>query len=87
MLAARGFGPSGSTGQATLQSGLNTASGIAGETGVAEGQQQNLNQSNLMAALNYAFTSLGSSGSTSSQQQGSQYGWNANAHVPFFGSS
>lgn len=61
MLAARGFGSSGTTGQATLQSGLNTAAGIGNEAGVAQGQQQNLNQANLLSALNYAFTSLGSS--------------------------
>lgn len=74
MLAARGFGPSGKTGQATLQGELGREAGIGNEAGVAQGQQQNLNSSNLLAALNYAFTSLGSSSSGQSSGSGSSWG-------------
>lgn len=82
-LAARGFGPSGQTGQATLQSALNTQNNIADETGVAQQQQQNLNTSNLLAALNYAFTSLGQNGSSSGSSSGSNFNWGASGAAAF----
>jgi len=76
MLAARGFGPSGTTGQATLQGELNRESQVGSEAGIAQGQQQSLNSNNLLAALNYAFTSLGSTGTgaTSGTSSGSNFG-------------
>jgi hypothetical protein len=83
LLAARGFGPSGQTGQTTLQGELARESGIGAETGIAQQQQQNLNSTNLLAALNYAFTSLGSNLTGRSMGSGSGSNWGANASAAF----
>ena len=72
-LAARGFGKSGQTGQATLQGELGRESQIGTNTANAYAGQNNLNTSNLLAALNYAFTSLGSS--ATGQTSGSSSSW------------
>jgi hypothetical protein len=84
-LAARGFGPSGTTGKTTLQGELARESQIGNNANAATVQQQTLNQSNLLAALNYAFTSLGSTGGSSSSgySSGSDSNWGANASAAF----
>jgi hypothetical protein len=73
-LAARGFGKSGQTGQATLQSELARESAQGNNAASFAGQQQQINSTNLLTALNYAFTSLGSSASGSSSGKGSSWG-------------
>ncbi len=74
VLAARGFGQSGESGKVTLASELGRQSDLASNQANFAGIQQNVNSQNLLAALNYAFTNLGTtaSGSTS----GSSSGWN-----------
>jgi hypothetical protein len=73
-LAAKGFGKSGQTGQADLQSELARESAQGNNAATFAGQQQQMNSQNLLAALNYAFTSLGSSSSGSSSGTGSSWG-------------
>jgi hypothetical protein len=75
-LAARGFGKSGSTGKATLEGELGREGQIGNNAATFAGQQNGLNQSNLLAALNYAFTQLGSTatGATSGSSSGSNFG-------------
>lgn len=73
-LAERGFGASGQTGQATLQNELARESATGNNAATFAGQQQQMNSNNLLAALNYAFTSLGSSASGSSSGKGSSWG-------------
>lgn len=78
-LAARGFGKSGETGKATLQGELGRQAALGNNEANFAGQQNTLNQANLLAALNYAFNSLGQSatGSTS----GDSSGWGISAGV------
>jgi hypothetical protein len=59
-LAQRGLGKSGQTGKATLEGELGRESQLGTNAATFAGQQTNLNQQNLLAALNYAFSSLGS---------------------------
>jgi hypothetical protein len=59
-LAQRGFGKSGQTGKATLEGELGRESQLGTNAATFAGQQSQLNTQNLLAALNYAFTSLGS---------------------------
>jgi hypothetical protein len=73
LLASRGFGPSGMTGQATLQSELARESAQGANTATYAGMQNTMNSQNLLAALNYAFTSLGSTASGTST--GTSSGW------------
>lgn len=84
-LAQRGFGPSGQTGQATLQGELGREGAIGNEAATADAQQNSMNSTNLLAALNYAFTSLGSSsaGASSGTSSGSSFGANASAAFSF----
>jgi hypothetical protein len=77
MLASRGLGQSGQTGQATLQGELARESTLGANTANYAGMQQQMNSQNLLAALNYAFTSLGSTASGASTGQSSQWGLNA----------
>lgn len=88
MLATRGFGASGQTGKATLQGELGRESQIGSNTSAAYTKQGNENSSNLLAALNYAFTSLGSGTTAQGQSSGSstEYGVGADAgfKVPGF---
>jgi hypothetical protein len=86
-LAERGFGKSGQTGQATLQSELAREGAQGNNAASFAGQQQQMNSQNLLAALNYAFTSLGSSSSGSSTGDSSSWGVSAGAaaKVPGFG--
>lgn len=79
MLASRGFGPSGQTGQATLQGELARESAQGANSANYAGMQSQLNSQNLLAALNYAFTSLGSSASGISTGKSSQWGTSAGA--------
>jgi hypothetical protein len=78
-LAQRGFGQSGQTGQADLQGELSRESQIGTNTANAQANQGTQNSSNLLAALNYAFTSLGSTASGTST--GSTTGWGVGAGV------
>ena len=75
-LAARGFGKSGATGQAALQSELGRETQIGSNTADAYATQGTQNTQNLLAALNYAFTSLGSSasGASSGASSGTAFG-------------
>lgn len=84
-LASRGLGSSGLTGKAGLQSELNRESTIGSNAAAFAGQQNSLNQGNLLAALNYAFTQLGSttgaSSASSGSSSGSQFGADVSAAV------
>jgi hypothetical protein len=79
MLAARGLGQSGQTGQATLQGELARESALGTNTANYAGMQSQMNSQNLLAALNYAFTSLGSTASGTSTGKSSQWGLGAGA--------
>ena len=85
-LAQRGFGASGQTGEATLQGELGRERNLGTNAANFAGQQNTMNNSNLLAALNYAFTSLGSSASGASSGSGSSWGLGAgvSAAVPGF---
>jgi len=76
-LAARGFGKSGATGQATLQGELGRESQLAGNEANFAQVQQGVNSQNLLAALNYAFTQLGQTASGASTGDSSSWGVNA----------
>lgn len=82
-LAQRGFGKSGQTGQASLQGELGRESQIGNNEANFAGQQSNLNTSNLLAALNYAFSSLGTSGTTSGTSSGTSFGAQASGAFAF----
>jgi hypothetical protein len=88
-LAQRGFGKSGQTGKATLQGELGREAALGSNAATFAGQQQALNSNNLLAALNYAFTSLGqtTAGTTSGTYSGSGSGFKVGAQVPGFGPS
>lgn len=73
-LAARGFGKSGDTGKAALQSELGRQSELAGNEANYAAVQQGLNSTNLMAALNYAFTALGQTAAGTSTGKSSGWG-------------
>ncbi|GEM_PF-6574825 len=72
-LAARGFGQSGSTGKAAVQTDLARQGALAQNASNASGQQLSFDQSLLSDALGAAFQQVGntSSGNTS----GSSFGW------------
>lgn len=80
-LAQRGFGKSGATGQASLQGELGRESALGNNEATFAGQQQNLNSQNLLAALNYAFTSLGSSAQGASTGSGTSWGVKAQGSI------
>jgi hypothetical protein len=92
-LAQRGLGKSGQTGKVALEGELGREGELGTNAANFAGMQSQLNSQNLLAALNYAFSSLGSTAATTGatsmtgNTSGSNFGWNANAHVPFFGSS
>jgi hypothetical protein len=73
-LAQRGFGSSGMTGKTTLEGELGRESALGQNEANFAGMQQGLNAQNLLAALNYAFTSLGSSAFGQSTGNTSQWG-------------
>lgn len=74
-LASRGFGPSGQTGQAGLAGELARESSLGTNAATFAGQQNIMNSNNLLAALNYAFQSLGSTGAST----GSSSSWGVSA--------
>lgn len=80
-LAARGFGPSGLSGQTTLQTELAREGAQAGNLEAGANSQIQQNQSSLLDALNYAFTSLGSTASAAGTTKGSSSGWGVGAGV------
>jgi hypothetical protein len=73
-LAARGMGKSGQTGQTELQGELQRENAIGSNAATFAGQQQQLNSSNLLAALNYAFSALGSSSMGKTTGSGTSWG-------------
>lgn len=73
-LAQRGFGKSGQTGKATLQGELGREAALGSNAATFAGQQQALNSNNLLAALNYAFTTLGQTATGTSTGQSSGWG-------------
>ena len=76
-LAARGFGQSGSTGKAALQTELGRQGALAGNASSAAGQQLNLDSTYLSDALMAAYAVPGSvnTGNTS----GNSSGWGVSA--------
>jgi hypothetical protein len=82
-LAARGFGQSGKTGQAALQTELGRQGALAGNASNAAGQQLNLNTTYLSDALNAAFNTPGSNSSGTTSGSGSQWGFGAGASADF----
>jgi hypothetical protein len=78
-LAARGFGKSGQTGQATLQGELGRESQLGSNAANFAQVQQQANSGNLLASLNYALTNLG--GTTSGTSSGTSSGSNFGAEV------
>jgi hypothetical protein len=86
-LAQRGFGKSGQTGKATLQGELGREAALGSNAATFAGQQQALNSQSLLAALNYAFTSLGQTAFGTSTGNSSQWGVSGGlkAAVPGFG--
>lgn len=78
-LAQSGFGKSGATGKAAVQSELGRQSALgANEANFAQ-VQQGVNTQNLLAALNYAFQSLGQTASGVST--GTSSGWSLGGGV------
>jgi hypothetical protein len=86
-LAQRGFGKSGATGKATLQGELGRQAALGANTASFAGMQQNLNSQNLLAALNYAFTSLGTNafGKSTGESSGWDISGGVKGMVPGFG--
>jgi hypothetical protein len=80
-LAAKGLGKSGATGKATLEGELGRENQIGANAANFAGQQNGLNQTNLMAALNYAFTQLGTTDSASGTTTGNGSGWGISGGV------
>jgi hypothetical protein len=80
-LAQRRFGKSGQTGTATLQGELGRESQLGTSAATFAGQQQTLNSTNLLAALNYAFSSLGTTQAATGATQGSGSGWGISGGV------
>jgi hypothetical protein len=86
--ASRGFGKSGTAGKAALGTELGREAGLgANEANFAQ-VQQGVNSQNLMAALQYAFQSLGqtatgaSTGNTSGFSIGGGVGFGAPGKIP-----
>ncbi|HWE51409.1 MAG TPA: hypothetical protein VG273_16575 [Bryobacteraceae bacterium] len=91
-LAARGLGSSGQSGQATLQTELGRQSALANNLTSSASSSIDQQNQDLLAALNYAFTSTGlstagstfgtgttnTSGSSSGTSSGSGSNWGAN---------
>lgn len=88
-LAARGMAGSGQSGETTLQTELARQGAQAGNLEAGGASQLQQNNSSLLDALNYAFTSLGSSSSAAGASTGNTSGWGVgggvSAAVPGFG--
>lgn len=84
-LAARGMGGSGQSGQTTLQTELGRQGAQAGNLEAGGASQLQQNNADLLSALNYAFTSLGSaaSGTQSGTSKGSQFGGSVSGSLAF----
>ncbi len=76
-LAERGFGQSGQTGKATLQTELARQGAQAGNLEAGASNQLQQNNASLLDALNYAFTNLGTSTSATGTTSGSGSGYGA----------
>jgi hypothetical protein len=73
-LAARGFGQSGSTGQAALQTELGRQGALAANESSASGQQLSLDSTLLSDSLQAAFNSTGSTSSGATSGSSSNWG-------------
>jgi hypothetical protein len=72
-LAQRGFGRSGASGKATLQTELGRQAALAGNESAGAKSQLDQNNQSLLAALNYALTGMGSTTtSTGTQNESGQ---------------
>jgi len=72
--ASRGFGKSGTAGKAGLSTELAREAALGENEANFAGIQQGLNTTNLMAALNYAFTALGQTAAGTSTGKSSGWG-------------
>jgi len=84
-LASRGFGKSGTAGKAALTTELGRQSALAGNEANFAGIQQGVNAQNLLAALNYAFTSLGATAAGKSTGSTSGFGIAGGLGIPLTG--
>lgn len=84
-LAARGFGQSGQTGKAAMQTELGRQGALAANASAASGEQLNLNQSILSDSLLGAFNAIGATGNTTGSSSGTSFGVGASAKIPGFG--
>lgn len=82
-LASRGFGSSGTSGQMNLQEELGRQSALGANAANFAQVQQNANSTNLLAALNNAFTSLGTSSAATGSSSGKSSSWGVNAGAGF----
>jgi hypothetical protein len=82
-LAARGFGQSGSTGKAAMQTELGRQGALAQNASDASGQQLNLDQSLLSDSLLAAFNQIGNSSSQNGTSAGSNWGASGAASFAF----
>jgi hypothetical protein len=73
-LAARGFGKSGTMGEAAEQTQLGRASALGANASAASGTQLSFDQSLLSDSLAAAFTSMGSTATANSQNYSNVYG-------------
>lgn len=78
-LAQRGFGKSGQSGKTALSGELGRQSALGNNEANFAQVQQNNNQSNLLAALNYAFTQMGTT--AAGQSDGSSSSWGVKGGV------
>lgn len=86
-LAQRGFGKSGESGKAVLSTELGRQAALGNNEANFANVQQTANGSNLMAALNYAFTSMGTNetGTSSGTSSGYKVGGGVSAGIPGMG--
>lgn len=88
-LASRGMGRSGMSGKAALSTELARQGSLAGNEAAAGGLQLGQNNQNLLAALNYALTSMGTTSAstatqaTDSKSKSSKFGAEVSGSVAF----
>lgn len=80
-LASRGFGASGQTGQAGLQTELGRQAALGANASNAGAQQLTQNDTALSDALNFAFNTPGSSSSAATASSGSSTAYKVGAGV------
>lgn len=73
-LATRGYGKSGVAGASQLQTELARQGDLAGNQANFAGIQLGQNQTQLLAALNYAFNPIGKTTADTSQSSGTEWG-------------